>query len=252
MAICEQKFAKETESCLLFPSRKIANLCRTYIRQYYLAEKFVRTVCVRLVELAVVPPYQNNSSFQENVTLHVVLFPKDAFSVAKSFWQHTGDGISSRLAEYVLGLMQAKQDEQYTNIPTKTHSRRSSFKVRYCNPQISNPERISPTDISSSEHSAKMEENCYVEERYGRNLPISFADKAKIALKRRIAGVLGIEKNGNDLDEVITRSTDTNERGVKGVTENDVYLFPTGMSSIFHTHQFLLEAFQPKRSICFG
>ncbi|CAG8446854.1 11152_t:CDS:2 [Diversispora eburnea] len=252
MSICEQKFAKETESCLLFPSHKTAHCCRIYIRKYYSSEKFVSPVCIRLAELTVVPLDEIiSTSFHESVTLHVVLFPKDAFPIAKSFWQHTGVGISSRLAEYALGLMQAKQDEeeQYTKIPAK---RRSSFKIRYCNPQISNSKRISPTDITFSEHSEKVEENCYVEERYGRNLPILFANKAKIALKRRIAGVLGIEKNGNNLDEIISRPINANERGIEGITENDVYLFPTGMSSIFHAHQLLLKAFQQKKSICFG
>lgn len=35
-------------------------------------------------------------------TVHIVYFPPDRLSLAKAFWQHTGDGISSRRAEYCM------------------------------------------------------------------------------------------------------------------------------------------------------
>ncbi|CAG8547353.1 6573_t:CDS:2 [Acaulospora colombiana] len=199
------------------------------------------STCARLAELSVLPPEQKNNLLREGVTLHVVLFPKDAFPVAKLFWQHTGDGISSRLAEYALCLMQAKQNEHHIEIFVKSVVRSSSFKKRYANPQLSttlnsynNSKQISPTDTTFSENSEVVDERNYVEERYGRNLPISLADKAKIALKRRIAGVLGAERC---LEEVISgpiEPADVNERGVKGITENDVYLFPTGCHFFGH------------------
>src|SRR5688500_20263645 len=72
---------------------------------------------VRLAELTIIPPEQiKSSSFQQVQqgikTLHVILFPKDAFTIGKSYWQHTGEGITSRMAEYVLYMMQIKKDEQ--------------------------------------------------------------------------------------------------------------------------------------------
>src|SRR5881275_1839785 len=107
MTICEQKFANPTETCLLFPSRKPAQRCRDFIRQYYKQTApppptSQTTVCVRLAEITVILPDQSKSSIQGSVTLHVVLFPKDAFPIAKSYWQHAGEGISSRCAEYSL------------------------------------------------------------------------------------------------------------------------------------------------------
>ncbi|GES88815.1 PLP-dependent transferase [Rhizophagus clarus] len=289
ITICDQKFAKITETCLLFPSRKSAQRCRDFILQYYkqttpASPSTSSTPCVRLAEITVVPPDQTKSSFQGSVTLHVILFPKDAFPIAKSYWQHTGEGISSRCAEYSLNIMQAKHDEKSSiiencNEKSSISLRRPIFHKRYSsNTRTSNNKnkfdedstfsepksQTSPTDSTFAEKSATVEENFYVEERYGRNLPITFADKAKIALRRRIAGVLGVEEqsdvseidnNNYNIDGVINKkieSTNVTERGIKGVTEDDVFLFPTGMSSIFHAHRYILSAFSPNKSICFG
>src|SRR6266498_1269892 len=152
-------------------------------------------------------------------------FLKDAFPIAKLYWQHTGEGISSRCIEYCLHLMQAKRDEQYyitenSNEKSTSAPRKSSFHKRYSSFSqlsmigtnfnkdsfISNVAgQTSPTDLTFTESSATdVEENFYVEERYGRNLPITFIDKAKIALRRRIAGVLGVEEqiNDNKIDDI--------------------------------------------------
>lgn len=42
---------------------------------------------------------------EEDLVLHVVFFPKLSFPLAKSYWQHTGHGVSSRLAERCLRLL---------------------------------------------------------------------------------------------------------------------------------------------------
>ncbi|CAG8796027.1 25845_t:CDS:2, partial [Dentiscutata erythropus] len=238
MSTCEQKFAKPTESCLLYPSRKTAERCRDFLRRYYESSS---SASLRLAEITVVTPDRSKSLIQGNVTLHVVLFPKEAFSVAKTFWQHTGDGISSRLAEYALNVLQTEFNEQYTKNFNKVFTKRASFCKRYSNGQISNlacePKETLPTDISLIDNSNFIEQNFYVEERYGRNLPISFGEKAKIELRRRIASSIGESKDGSVLTE----------RVVKDVTEDDVFLFPSGMSSIFHAHRFLLTAFSQRK-----
>nr|CAG8601059.1 381_t:CDS:2 [Entrophospora candida] len=247
ISICEQKFAKPTESCLLFPSRKVAQRCKNFIQMNYKSSSSTSSN-VRLAEITIIPPEQiKSSSFQQGIkTLHVVLFPKDAFKIGKSYWQHTGEGITSRMAEYVLYIMQIKKDEQkYSDCGDGDET------VRKRRPSFQNHES------KLSKQSVVVEENYYVEERYGRNLPVLFADKAKLALKRRIVGVLDTESNkNNDLDDVISKPIEPNAsltaRGVKGVTEDDVFLFPCGMASIFHAHRYLLQAFPPKKSICYS
>ncbi|CAG8614755.1 21684_t:CDS:2 [Cetraspora pellucida] len=245
MSICEEKFAKPSESSLLFPSRKVTERCRAYLRRYYESNN---PNCFRLAEI-IVTPDQSKSLTQVNITLHIIFFPKEAFSVAKSFWQHTGDGISSRLAEYVLNILQTKSNEQYTKNLYKVSTKRASFCKRYSSIQASSsrnldcePKGTLFTDITSINDSTFVEQNFYVEERYGRNLPISFAEKAKLELKRRIVSSLKIDEE----------SSIPTERIVKDVTEKEVFLFPSGMSSIFHAHRFLLTAFPPRKSICFG
>ncbi|ERF72327.1 hypothetical protein EPUS_06083 [Endocarpon pusillum Z07020] len=96
--------------------------------------------------------------------LYAVAYPEHLFPQAKSFWQHTGRGISSRYATYWLENAQFLQ-----------HSRLKSF---------STP--------------------C--------GLPIKEADSAKVILRKRIATL---------------SSTDTVH-----VRLENVYLYPTGMSSV--------------------
>lgn len=127
----------------------------------------------------------------------------------------------------------------------------------------------------------------YIEERYARNLSESQAPLAKIALRRRIAGVLK-ESTGTtpstphssledqQLDAASTRALEKasakdaalqpSSRGVKGLSEDDVYLYPGGMSAIFHAFQTVLTTEQKKqgkgkaresenhigKSVCFG
>lgn len=89
----------------------------------------------------------------------------------------------------------------------------------------------------------------YVEERYGRNLDLLFADQVKVALRRRLAGVW-MEEGTEGPDGV------KSERDVGEVSEKDVYLFPCGMSAIFNAHQYIMAAVEAegneRKSVCFG
>lgn len=72
----------------------------------------------------------------------------------------------------------------------------------------------------------------YIEERYGRNLNLLFADEAKLALRRRIAGALS--------------------HGDLTVSDRDVFLMPTGMSAIFNAHRAVLATRPQRKAVCFG
>lgn len=93
----------------------------------------------------------------------------------------------------------------------------------------------------------------YLEERYGRNLPVEAAAFAKRAMRRRIAGVL-IHDTPNHWSQAGEQSTEVgpSTRGVKEVSEDDVFLYPTGMSAIFSAHQLALGTMPSAKSICFG
>ncbi|KAL1919163.1 uncharacterized protein VTP21DRAFT_2545 [Calcarisporiella thermophila] len=229
---CEQKFARPNEAAMLFPSRKAAERCREFIKQYG-----APATAPRLAEWTFRPQPDDEIP---KVALHMVLFPRDVFSTAKSYWQHTGDGISSRLAEYCLQIIER---ESLAGSTVDEEARKGGrFKNRY--------RQKSSTPVSPSAEEKSLEElqnelgrdqTTYVEERYGRNLHFGFAEKAKLALRRRIAGIV---------DENSTTEENT-DRGIT-LTENDVYLFPCGMNAIFHAHRYILEAGTPRKSVCFG
>lgn len=266
---------------------------------------------------------------QRTVTVFACFFPADDFSVAKQFWQHTGDGISSRVAERCLTLLgeidgdgnASPSSAQQAALPVvstaeeagalpkigATTSRYGS-KGRYAvvkpsaNPTTSNglitssklrystSKGPSRTESNSDESGRSSLANSidalpskspilssplladgrlaidqdedvlarYVEERYGRNLDLSLAPLAKLAMRRRIAGVLRetpgqaipVERMGKSENEESTR-------GVASLTEDDVWLYPGGMSAIFHAHQLAMGARaatgqEVGKSVCFG
>jgi len=78
----------------------------------------------------------------------------------------------------------------------------------------------SSPDLVSSDHTT------YLEERYGRNLPLSAASSAKRALRRRIARTLLHDDDQPDAGVDGPDLTGPSSRGVKSVTEDDVYLYP--------------------------
>lgn len=95
----------------------------------------------------------------------------------------------------------------------------------------------------------------YVEERYGRNLDLQFVQGAKLAMRRRVAGVFRADA-AND-GNVAGHAQETSSRGIEGLSEHDVWLYPTGMSAIFHSHQLLMHTAEAQgrqvgKSVMFG
>ena len=100
-----------------------------------------------------------------------------------------------------------------------------------------------------------QESNRFLEERYGRNLDLSLAQRASSAIRRRIAGAVA-----GDVDCAAgskTRATTTaaaasdmhpNTRGLESLREDDVYLYPAGMNAIYNAHRALLSALDDKPS----
>ena len=90
----------------------------------------------------------------------------------------------------------------------------------------------------------------FVEERFGRNLDASLAANAKLAIRRRIAGALTANV---DLHEALEMSKPPSRNAqVEGFSEDDVYLYPCGMSSIFNTHRTMMACRGPQKSISYG
>ncbi|KAJ4490231.1 pyridoxal phosphate-dependent transferase [Lentinula aciculospora] len=254
--ICIQKFGVYGESAMLFPTQKTADACRSFILSRSALEG--AAVQARLIQLLICPEDKANKTILVNsedcdcngsaslLDLHIVLFPSEAFSVAMQFWQHSGAGISSRLAEQCLSLL---PEGSPTSSPTPPPARGISFKSSHKHYGAKEALRISPSKVAED---LNADHSVYLEERYGRNLPIAAAAAAKRALRRRIAG--GLLRD--DTDHVITRDQSPplgpSARGVSNVSENDVYLYPSGMNAIWNAHQLALATRPVGKSVCFG
>lgn len=241
---------------MLFPSRKVAEQCRSFMKRYYKEP----TGTVRIAQFEIAP--HDSSTELVRVPVHIVLFPQDAFPIAKQFWQHSGDIISSRLAEYCLRIMdensklkdaENKQQEELYRPKLAMGSRsRSHYGVK-----SAAKDKKQSADIQNEEES--VDQTTYLEERYGRNLPVSFANNAKIALRRRIAGLTSDHMTVNDqVNETSSKDLEEQrksqgDRGIKGLSEDDVYLYVCGMSAIYHAHQIaMISGDSSLKSVCFG
>ncbi|PSS30964.1 hypothetical protein PHLCEN_2v2489 [Hermanssonia centrifuga] len=252
--ICEQKFGVNNEQAMLFPTRKIAQACRSFMVDHSCQPG--PPVPVRLVQFFI-SPEDASASTATGVELHIALFSAEAFPLAKQFWQHSGLGISSRLAEYCLSMLPDDTEAPSptttsTRVPAKRtgsnrhYSAKSSLSSPPCSSPLSVPEPPAAEVLSA-------DQAVYLEERYGRNLPLESAANAKRALRRRIAGVL-VRDSPSDWSEAGGHEAELgpSTRGVKEVTEDDVYLFPTGMTAIWNAHQLALGVMPLAKSICFG
>lgn len=239
---------------MLLPSYKAAGQCRSFMQRIYKEPKGT----IRIAEFEIAP--NDSSSELQSVPIYIVLFPEDAFPLAKQFWQHAGDIISSRMAEYCLRIM---DENKKTNVNSEAteNSKSDLYKPRQTM-GIRSRSHYSSKSVKKAEPKEEeaVEQLVYLEERYGRNLPVKFANNAKIALRRRIAGVLTGQEE--DISDIVNKIASIGleeqrqlkgDRGVKGLSEEDVYLYPCGMSAIYHAHQIaMINGGNDQKSVCFG
>jgi cystathionine gamma-synthase len=249
-----KKFGNDGEQAMLFPSTRSARRCIEFINSQATHGQ------VRLIDL-VLDKSRADSEVLKKVTpsISAVLFPEADFPIAKQYWQHSGDGVSSRRAAFCHGLFQdallvvEKALQPIANGFHKQSKGPRRYQKGSVDLKLSNSSDLDEAEATSSLHtslngSENLESSQFLEERFGRNLDISFVNNAKSAIRRRISGsLLG------EVDLTITPSSDnaSNMRGV-AVSEDDVYLYPCGMNSIFETHRMMMEARGPLKSISFG
>ncbi|KAI0683739.1 hypothetical protein C8T65DRAFT_702524 [Cerioporus squamosus] len=167
-------------SSRLCPMRKIAERCRAFMIDR--STKAGSPVPVRLVQFTICPEQDDTST--SCVELHIVLFPKDVFPLAKQFWQHTDTGSpgSPKTPAPAPGRPPVKPGNRH-------YSAKSLGKSPPASPSVLQA-RFGPSITESSAEPLSKAYFNYVEERYGRNLPLKSAAAAKRAMRRRIAGVL--------------------------------------------------------------
>lgn len=322
--ICLAKFGTSEEHCTLFPSPKIAQEARKFLqnRPEPVASRIVEFVICPSSASLITPATESIANSTDNaaqapargevdvIELQILLYAKEAAPIAKQFWQHTGDGVSSRLAERALAFLgegpASPSDEtgnqpvtNFTNgVQTETEDAsgpvdKQPLKLSYSRnrhyggrgkgsnvvtPVVSRAPSsagfaktsfdlitspvASTTPISAlPEDEIEMDHSTFLEERYGRNLPLSSSKLAKTALRRRIAGVLLPEEkaaaSGVGAQDQVPRGTERRPQHSKPLTEDEVYLYPTGMSAIWHSHQLAMHWKNQRqevvgKSVCFG
>lgn len=254
-----KRYGKPDQQAMLFPSNKTARRCLNFMKSRASSIAVDKIMVVDLV----LDRSQTNSEILTKLSpsISAVLFQTDLFPIAKQYWQHSGDGVSSRRAEFCHTLLLDGILVDQTSLlpPTNGFEKHCKGPKRYqkgsidktlsksSNPTREGVESASPPSVNGI--AENRESTQFLEERFGRNLDVSFVDNAKSAIRRRITGSLTGEV---DLAAEPSPDMASNMRGVAGLSEDDVYLYPCGMNSIFNSHQMMLEARGPLKSISFG
>lgn len=249
------RFGKPTQRAMLFPTKKTAQRCLQFIKDKAPADLLADLEVLHLV----LDVSKESSEALQTVrpAVSAVLYTAEAFPVAKQYWQHSGDGVSSRRAEFCHGLL-----TDGLLVLEAPRSPRESYQK--CRGPRRYQQRPSSIDATANGHASfkgqakngtaeedtteALESSRFLEERFGRNLSVSLVANAKSAIRRRIAGTL---TETIDLTAVLP-SMQSDARGVTNFREDDVYLFPCGMNAIFTAHQTLLKAREPCKSVNFG
>ncbi|KAI0743000.1 PLP-dependent transferase [Daedaleopsis nitida] len=241
--ICEERFGAKGERCLLFPSSKIAEQCRAFLVDH--SSRAGLSISVHLVHFSVCAEIQNPKT--AGGELHIVLFPETASRLAKQFWQHTGTGISSRRAAHCEQLLGGDP------------SGRTPHDVAPGTPPVSNgrhhlsttgagTSRTMPDDSAQpifggnqAELLGKTECDYVAETCRSTTRPLECAADAKRAIRRRIAGFLSLSREEATSSRSVAAGglpvqSEHGMQAVMTVAEDDMWLFPTGMSAIWHAH----------------
>ncbi|KAK5135173.1 hypothetical protein LTR08_005559 [Meristemomyces frigidus] len=256
--VVQQHGSLEADKAMLFPTRGCAGRCRDFLCK---ENPDVLSSVFKVLEY--VPQAQQSHSGPKRVLPRVsaVIYPKELWPTAKAFWQHTGEGISSRRAEF---CQRALEDgtlvEQGSDTQLKA-SRLFKGPRRYQRPMSIDHSDYNGTNGHANGHAngngitaseGAPDSDLFVEERYGRNLSADFAAQAKLAIRKRIAGSLATDTDlPHSLDEATNGATDRS-RDVPGFSVDDVYLYPMGMNAIYQAHRALMLSRGEKPSIMYG
>lgn len=235
---------------MLFPTTAAANRCLAFINSHCESEKSG----TKRVTTFVGVPGEAHDILGSLLTFSAVFFPASCFSTAKTFWQHTGEGVSSRRAEYCRHMYEKGLIVQEGSAEALGRQKRGPRRYRKTgsdDTHTSGSESQSHTPIGNDNTEA-VDQTRHLEERFGRNLNMDMAKDAKQAIKRRIAGSL---TSDTELDKATQMVDDHSRiRKVAGFTPEDVWLYPCGMNAIYSTHLRILAIHEkaPLESICFG
>lgn len=239
------KYGQPDQKALLFPSAGAAQRCVQFFKDQ---KPPVPMDQVRILNFVPNPHKTHEDPDRVLPRLSAVLYHKSFWPVAKQVWQHTGEGTQSRRAEYCEKALQ----DGYMILKEQDHDRMPKGPRRYQRQSAADIKGHNGVEDSNGTNGTTegQEPAQFVEERFGRNLNISFANSAKLAVKRRIAGSLSHDM---DVEEALARPEEVEKtRTHGGFSVDDVYLFPCGMNAIYSAHRYLMLAKGRRKSVSFG
>ncbi|KAG6001364.1 hypothetical protein E4U21_004414 [Claviceps maximensis] len=238
------------QKALLFPSRGAANRCLNYVnRMQPVSRQQIYVLELVLDASKPITPLVKKLSPK----ISAVLLPEHAYLLARQYWQHTGDGVSSRRAEFCHSLLKdgllilESGVETIHDIPTRATKGPRRYQRAGLDEQCTDGTKTTLQVLANTEE--PQESSRFLEERFGRNLDLILLERAKSAIRRRIAGSLVQDLN---LETHVSTIVASNSRGLQDLCESDVYLFPAGMNAIFNAHRALLAARGHLESVNFG
>lgn len=264
-----RQYGNPNEKVMLFPSRRTAQRCQAFFHD----KRPAISANVRLLHLEPTPSQLKNTKYVLS-KLSCVFFPAEEFPTAKQVWQHSGDGIQSRRAEFCLQALKegylfpvdgpAPVNSSHHDLFSKGPRRYQRGTSQNNIPYGMNGHTSTQPNANHVNGSESRDQDQFIEERFGRNLNAENAAKVKLAIRRRIAGCL---TEDTDLDDALEASEYSKQKiqqankvegdRLRNVAEDDVYLYPCGMNAIFNAHQLVMEEARrrgrpPLKSICFG
>jgi cystathionine gamma-synthase len=241
---------REVEKSILVPNVETAKRCVEFIKNQLPEEQrekegSLRIVCLELKRHDEGLKGEDSEVLKEWSRVVAVCFEASVWPVAKSFWQHFGEGISSRRADFCRSLwdrgMLVKMDEselggQTNGVLTNGHAKNGIE----TNGTVTNG--ISHVDTKEAGDSIKANGGSSEITAFN-NLKLIESIEAKKEIRNRIAEMYFIDSV--DLDSA-------SDRKVTDEQLESVLLYPTGMSSLAAIHRSLLQVRGPLKSICFG
>ncbi|KAJ2881677.1 Cystathionine gamma-synthase, partial [Coemansia aciculifera] len=194
VALVKSRFALPNEAVMVFPSLPCAERCVSFIydqapkqRSAELAFELPAPGEVRIVPYVTEPINKRAAALdaiggvlESPITIYCVLLPADLFPLAKQYWQHTGNGVSARMADYCLHIARVNEEYEQHARPLAPQSRGRG--LRRGNGRGSGYHRKSGlgehagSELEPREefdemllHETGIETDAYMEERFGRN-----------------------------------------------------------------------------------
>ena len=252
---------------MLFPSTAVALRCRDFLLRCSRVgpptgahRQGLKGETPSVLDLMLPGPTSTGPGSRSTASVaSAVLFEEAGRPLAAKFWQHTGEGISSRRAEFLLPLFLGGHLRVHRTPLQETEARKGVVKgpKRYqkLSPaqdrqQTSEDGPIVDQQVAGLPKHDGVEHPHFIEERFGRNLAATLATNAKKAIRRRIAGA--VTASIDDAAETPAPETPLVIRQPDISPDMDVFLFPTGMSAIFNIHRTILHTLGCHKSVMFG